>query len=160
MSKRLSKQEKERVLELLQQTTRIAREYYRLTGRPLGVTGEIAEAEAVRLLGLDLAGPRQEGYDATRRQGRGVEHVQVKGRVMQPGHTDSAKIGAISFKHEWDTVALVLLNEEFVTTAIYEATRESIGAELTRPGSKARQRGVLSVSMFKRLGKQVWPAVA
>ena len=155
-------------LILLEQARMLARDYYRLTGRPLGVTGEVAEAEAAKLLGLQLAPPRQEGYDATRSVGGQEQKVQVKGRVLQragvdldgrfrPKQTDSAKVGTIRLKHEWDVVALVLMNDDYETTAIYEASRELIEAELLRDGSKARDRGQLSVSSFKRLGHQTWP---
>lgn len=44
----------------------LARRYYELTGRPLGVTAEVAEYEAARLLGVDLSPVRQSGYDAIR----------------------------------------------------------------------------------------------
>ena len=49
----------DRVLELLRKATELAREYYELTDRPLGITGEVAEFEAVRLVpDLELAPPR------------------------------------------------------------------------------------------------------
>jgi NADPH:quinone reductase-like Zn-dependent oxidoreductase len=53
-----------RLFELLGEVKQLAREYYELTGRPLGVTGEIAEYEAARLLNIKLASVRQQGYDA------------------------------------------------------------------------------------------------
>jgi hypothetical protein len=44
----------DRVLDLLAQAKQLAREYRALTGKPLGVTGEVAEYEAARLGGLKL----------------------------------------------------------------------------------------------------------
>jgi len=41
-----------RVREILAAVKPLAAEYYRLTGKPLGVTGEIAEYLAAELLGL------------------------------------------------------------------------------------------------------------
>ena len=41
-----------RVLEILGQAKALAVEYYRLTGKPLGLTGEVAEFEAARILGV------------------------------------------------------------------------------------------------------------
>ncbi len=38
------------ILDLLQEAKRLAIRYRELTGRPLGITGEFAEAEAARLL--------------------------------------------------------------------------------------------------------------
>ncbi len=56
------------LLEVLNGVKVLAREYYELTGRPLGVTAEIAEYEAARLLKLTLSPARQAGYDATARR--------------------------------------------------------------------------------------------
>jgi hypothetical protein len=43
-----------RVMEILDQAKRLAREYYALTLKPLGITGEVAEYEAARILQLEL----------------------------------------------------------------------------------------------------------
>lgn len=43
-----------RVRKVIREVKPLAREYYRLTGRPLGVTAEIAEQEAARILKLEL----------------------------------------------------------------------------------------------------------
>ena len=59
-----------RVLEILSTAKRLAQEYRTLTGKPLGVTGEVAEYEAARLLGVELTPARQAGYDARSRYGR------------------------------------------------------------------------------------------
>ena len=63
--------------EILADVKRLAVEYYELTEKPLGVTGEVAEVAAAEKLGLELAPARTEGYDATR---PGGERVQIKGR--------------------------------------------------------------------------------
>lgn len=43
-----------RVLDILSEAKKLAQEYRALTGKPLGVTGEVAEYEAARILGLEL----------------------------------------------------------------------------------------------------------
>ena len=55
------------ILVLLGEAKRIAKQYRRITGRPLGITGEIAEYEAARLLDIELSPVRQAGFDAIRR---------------------------------------------------------------------------------------------
>lgn len=55
-----------RLLEILAKVKPLAAEYYDLSGKPLGVTGEIAEMAAAFVLDLELAPPRTEGYDAIR----------------------------------------------------------------------------------------------
>lgn len=52
---------------LIEQARQIAGAYRRLTGRPLGITEEVAEYEAARLLGLQLAEARATGiWEASR----------------------------------------------------------------------------------------------
>ena len=50
--------------EILKDVKSLAIEYYELTGKPLGVTGEIAEFEVADILGLELAEVRSPGWDA------------------------------------------------------------------------------------------------
>jgi hypothetical protein len=50
-----------RVREILSEAKRLAVEYYRLIGKPLGITGEVAEYVAAETLGLKLAPLRNPG---------------------------------------------------------------------------------------------------
>jgi len=50
------------LLRMLTAAKSLARRYYAHTGRPMGVTGEVAEYEATRLLNLTLADVRQTGW--------------------------------------------------------------------------------------------------
>jgi len=147
------------LLRLLKQAKKLAKRYRELTGRPLGVTGEIAEAEAVSLLKLELAPPRTAGYDVIRRTPAGIQRLQVKGRVVLSKKMAGQRMGTINIKHNCDAVLLVLLDQDYNTTRIYEAPRKLVVKEIKRPGSKARnQRGALSISTFcNRLARQVWP---
>jgi hypothetical protein len=148
-----------RLLCLLRDVKQLAQEYYELTGRPLGVTAEVAEYEATRLLRLDLSPVRQPGYDATRRTSDGDQLLQIKGRCISSANpTGSQRVGSIDLKKPWDAVLLVLLDEEYNPTEIYEADRPAVTEALTAPGSKARNdRGQLSISKFKSIGRQIWP---
>jgi hypothetical protein len=140
---------------LIAKAKSIAKRYRVLTGRPLGITGEVAEYEAVRLLNLKMANVRQAGYDAVR-ESDGYK-LQVKGRCILEDSKPGQRIGAIRREKEWDGVLLVLMNEDFEPLEIYEADRPAITEALTAPGSVARnERGALSVSKFKSIGWQVW----
>ncbi len=70
---------------ILCQTRALAIRYYKLTGRPLGVTGEVAECEAARLLNLQLSAVREAGYDATQMKGGKTQKIQIKGRCVLRG---------------------------------------------------------------------------
>jgi hypothetical protein len=145
------------LLSLLKQAKKMAKRYRELTGRPLGITGEIAEAEAVRLLGLELAPVRTAGYDVIRRTRAGIERLQVKGRVVLSKNMAGQRIGTLNVKKKWDGVLLVLMDEKFDTIQIFEAARRPVVKAIKRPGSKARnERGALSVTLFRRIGREVW----
>jgi hypothetical protein len=144
-------------LSVVTKIREVAIEYYRLTGKPLGVTGEIAEYEAATILGLELCDAREAGYDARRIGDGRVERLQVKGRSFQGKPNPGERVGTINFRHEWDATLLVLMNAGFVPTAIYEAPRAKLQAVLERPGSKARtERGQMSISQFKAVSRLVW----
>ncbi|MEO7665589.1 MAG: hypothetical protein ABIU97_00970 [Dehalococcoidia bacterium] len=146
-------------LNLLKTAKQLAKEYYVLTGRPLGVTGEIAEFEAVTKLGLTFAEVRQEGFDATEEgpDGKPVR-LQIKGRCMYGPLKPGARMGAIGLTKPWDAVLLVLLNADLDAVSIHRAERDVIEQALTAPGSKSRnERGQLGIAKFRSIGRQVWP---
>jgi hypothetical protein len=141
--------------EVISKAKVVAKRYRQLTGRPLGITGEVGEYEAARLLGLHLAPVRQPGHDAIRKEGSSVRRVQIKARCVLPGSRQ--RVGRIRLDREWDSVVLVLLDEDLEPIEIYEAKRPEIEAALLAPGSKARnERGTLSVSQFQSIAKLVW----
>jgi hypothetical protein len=153
----LSKREfRRRIAEILVRARTVAIEYYCLTGRPLGVTGEIGECEAVRLLRLELAQVREAGFDA--KEGR--RRLQIKSRCIPviAKTLSGQRIGSINTEKRWDAVLLVLLNHQFRPIAIYEASRAAVCRALAAPGSKARNvRGSLTVAKFKSIGRKRWP---
>ena len=146
------------IIKILAKAKRLAQRYYKLTGKPLGITGEVAEYEASRLLGVKLTHARQPGYDATDTRNGKEWHLQIKGRCILDNSKPGQRMGSIDIKKEFDSVLLVLLNENYEATSIYEASRKDVIAELTKPGSKSRnERGALSVRKFQSIGHCVWP---
>lgn len=144
-----------RILEILSEAKRLAQEYRALTGKPLGVTGEVAEYEAALHLDLELSPARQAGYDAVRRSDGA--RLQIKGRCVQAGANPGQRVSRIDIKKEFDGVLLVILDENFDTTEIYEADRAAVVEAISAPGSKARnERGSLPVAKFKSIGRRIW----
>lgn len=150
-----------RVREILATIKPLAAEYYQLTGKPLGVTGEVAEYVAAETLGLELAPPRTAGHDALRRSGHAIERIEIKGRAYGEDAKPGQRLGRIKQGAACDKVLLVLLdNRTLDPREMWEAPYSNVAAELARPGSKARARGALSVSAFKRLATRSWPPPA
>lgn len=145
------------VFEILAEAKRLAQKYRVLTGKPLGITGEVAEYEAARILGVALTPARQAGYDATETRKGKLFRLQIKGRCILEGSNPGQRIGSIDIKKEFDAVLLVLLDGNLDATAIYEAPREAVIAALTKPGSKSRnERGALGISKFKSISHIRW----
>ncbi len=94
----------------------------------------MAEYEAHRILGVELTAARNAGYDATERTSGGTtRHLQIKGRCLLPNCKPGQRIGRIDATKNWDAVLLVLLDENFDATAIYEAQRAEVLEALAGP---------------------------
>src|SRR5688572_338220 len=118
--------EHERVMALLREAKALAVEYYSLTGRPLGVTGEVAEYEAALALGLELTLARQAGYDAIERGQSAIRKLQIKGRCLQENCKPSQHLGSIRRDADWDAVLMVILDHRFDAVEIHEAQRPEV----------------------------------
>jgi hypothetical protein len=147
----------DRIMEILCDAKKLAQEYRSMTGKPLGITGEVAEYEAARILGVQLTPARQAGFDATEQTSAGVRRLQIKGRCLLTGCKPGQRLGSIDVTKEWDAVLMVLLDDNFDAFEIYEAGRAPVLKALSDPGSRARnERGALAVSKFKAIGSLRW----
>jgi hypothetical protein len=147
----------QRIMEILHEVKKLGQEYRSLTGKPLGITGEVAEYEAARILNLHLTTARQAGYDAIERTKGSGRKIQIKGRCVLENSKRSQRVGRIKVDAEFDAVLLVLLDQNFDATVIYEAERGPVIAALMAPGSKARnEKGALAVSKFKAISRVRW----
>lgn len=161
MGTTLLQENHEKILNILNEAKDVALRYYKLTNKPLGITGEIAEYEAATLLGLSLCSARQSGYDATEILDGKEYRVQIKGRYMPDPKKVSARIGTIDISKPFDSVLLVLLDENYDAFAMYEASRDVVVAALQAPGSKSRnERNQLGIAKFKSISSLRWSKVA
>jgi hypothetical protein len=143
--------------KLISEARRIAAEYRRTTGKPLGISAEIARHDACTHLELE---PHEDasGYDAIGLKGeREGARFQIKGRAIFDEKKGGQRLGQIKTEQDWDKILLVLMDENFETTEIYEASRDDILESIEETASSNRQkRGVMSVARFKRLAHLVW----
>ncbi|RRQ20639.1 DUF6998 domain-containing protein [Thiohalobacter thiocyanaticus] len=140
--------------KLISQARQLAADYWRATGKPLpGISAEIAENDAARLLDLELVGDREAGYDAV---GRG-RRVQIKCRTIFDESKSGHRLGQLKLDKDWDSVVLVLMDDSYEPTEIYEAGRDVITATIDEAAaSKRSKRGPLSIARFKAIGRLVW----
>ncbi len=152
----VKKPDQEQLDRVVKQAQKAAIEYYKLTGKPLGITGEIGECLAAKYLNLDLAPARSAGYDAIDRETG--ELIQIKARKLaDTNNRKTGRVGAIKLDHEWHTTVLVILDDRFEPVSMYKAPRAKLEEAIRKPGSKSRARGALGITQFIRLSTQVWP---
>ena len=142
--------------QILHEVRALAVEYYELTGKPLGVTGEIGEFKAAELMGLKLVAARTEGYDATRDDGP-YKRVQIKSRVNRDGNK-KGRVSKIDTSKEFDSVTLVLMRGDYEVHEIWEEGKEDVCTRLNEPGSISRnKRRQMGISQFTSIADKVWP---
>jgi hypothetical protein len=141
--------------KLISQARILAADYRRTMGKPLaGISSEIAEHDAVNLLGLELCNPRVSGYDAIGTGEREGKRVQIKARVIPAGKRSGQRVGQLKLDQDWDLVVLVIMDENYEPVEIHEVDRETID-ELARD-SKPGKRGAMSVAKFVAIGRLAW----
>jgi hypothetical protein len=142
-----------RIKAILAAVKPLAAEYYRLPGKPLGVTGEVAEYVAAEKLKLILVPPRTAGHDAIRKTPQGDERIQIKGRSFGEVSRPNQRLGKIKSGAACDKVLLILLdNATLEPVTMWEAPYSAVVDRLAESGSKARnERGAMSVHDFKKI---------
>ena len=141
------------------QARKLAADYRAATGKPLpGVSSEIAEYDAARLLDLELRGPGERGgFDAVGRGEREGRRVQINGRGIFDEQKGGQRIGQLKLDQEWDSVVLVLMDADYEPMELYEALREEVLRAVKGDGESGRgKRGAMSVNKFKNIATLVW----
>jgi hypothetical protein len=146
--------------DILRDAKALAVRYYAITGKPLGVTGEVAEYEAAQKLGLSLAPARTAFYDAYRGDGPTRETFQIKGRAVAANDRYRGRVPRINCEGAFDAVLLVLLDKaSFDAVEIWRAERGAVIARLQTPGSRSRnERQSMGITQFKSIpgARKVW----
>ncbi|RMG28473.1 MAG: hypothetical protein D6721_08380 [Gammaproteobacteria bacterium] len=143
---------------LVGEARRLAAEYRRATGKPLpGISGEIAGYDAARLLDLELVRDPSVAWDAVGRGRRAGRRIQIKSRVIFDERRSDHRIGQVKADREWDSLMLVLMDENYEPVEIYECPRERVleAIEETR-GSGRSRRGAMSVARFRHIAWLAW----
>ena len=141
--------------KLISQARQLAADYRRAMGKPLpGISSEIAEHDAIRLLHLAPKTEETGGYDAID-PARDNKRIQIKSRTIFDESKSGQRIGQIKGEQPWDSVLLVLMDEDYEPYEMYEADREEIMEYLDSSSSRAK-RGAMSIARFKIISRLVW----
>ena len=142
--------------KLMEQTRRLAAEYYQTTGKTLTVTPELARFDAIEQLKLEAVDSLP-GIDALGSGPREGKHLHIKGRVIFDEGKNTYRIGQFNLERDWQLLLLVLYHADYHPFAIYQIPREAIDIALApEANSKRSKRGVMSVAKLKALGTLVW----
>ena len=142
--------------KLMREARKLAADYRRATGQALGISSEIATHDVIRLMKLVPAEPGVGGYDAIGTGSREGKYIQIKGRTIFNDKKSGQRIGQIKIDQDWDSVMLILMNEDYEAQAIYEADREVLVEAMEETSEKRAKRGAMSVARFKAIGTLVW----
>lgn len=141
--------------KLIAQARVLAAEYRRTMGKPLpGISSEIAEHDAVRLLGLEPKASEEGGWDAM--DPATGDRIQIKSRTIFDESKSGQRIGQLKLNQEWDAVVLVLMDENYAPYEIYRASRDDLAEFLDKSSSNRAKRGAMSVARFKIIAELVW----
>lgn len=146
------------VEKLMREARKLAADYRRATGKPLGISTEIAVHDVIRLMGLVPAGPNASGYDAIGTGARQGKYIQIKGRTLFEDSKGVQRIGQLKTEQEWDSVMLILMDDDYEPLEIYEAERPAILEAVAETSANRAKRGAMSVGRFKAIGRKVWSA--
>jgi len=145
-----------KVDKLMSEARRLAAEYRRATGKPLVNSSELAEFDACRLLNLDLCEQKQAGFDAIGTGQREGKRIQIKGRAIFDDSKGGHRIGQLKIDQSWDSVMLVIMDDNLEPMEIFETERADILQAMDEQNSKRAKRGAMSVAKFKNIGQLVW----
>jgi len=142
--------------KLIAQARVLAAEYRRTMGKPLpGISSEIAEHDAVKLLKLQPHTSGEGGFDAVD-PARDGKRIQIKSRTIFDESKSGQRIGQMKLDRQWDSVLLVLMDEEYEPYEIYEAERQDILDFIDKSSSSRAKRGAMSVARFKIISHLAW----
>ena len=143
--------------KLMLEARKLAADYRRATGKALGISSEIAVHDVIRLLKLIPAEPGASGYDAIGTGVREGRRIQIKGRTLfSDKKKGGQRIGQIKVDQDWDSVMLIIMDENYEPQQIIEAAREVVTEAMADTSVNRAKRGAMSVARFRAIGRLVW----
>ena len=128
------------ILKVVHKIILDALEYEKITGRKLGITGEVGEILACDKLKLKLlADPLSAGYDAEDDDGN---RYQIKSKRII---NNSGRVGTFA-KHKFDCFVMILFGKKYQVTGIWKGSYKKI-----EPIIKRHQRRNPTVQEIKNI---------
>ena len=135
----------DKLLRAVKQSIKTALDYEKITGRKLGITGEMGEVLVCHKLGLNLlADDIATGFDATDDKNK---TYQIKTRRARNGR---GRLGSFS-EHKYDYAILVELDYKYSIIEIWKVNYKTIN-----PIVEANRRRNPSLNQFKSVAKRIY----
>jgi hypothetical protein len=143
--------------KLIAQARILAAEYRETMGRPLpGISNEIAEHDAMRLMQLQPAPKDAVGYNAID-PARNDLRIQIKSRAVLDESKSNPRLGQLNINQDWDSVVLVIMNDKYMPVEIFEAYRDELEEAVYEAKANSRaKRGAMTIGRFKKLARLAW----
>jgi hypothetical protein len=143
--------------KLIAQARILAAEYRETMGKPLpGISSEIAQHDAIRLLQLEPKSKDAIGYDAID-PARNDLRILIKSRAVMDESKSNPRLGQLNVNQDWDSVVLVIMNDKYMPVEIYEAYRDELEEAIYEAKESSRaKRGAMTVGKFKKLARLAW----
>ncbi len=146
---------------LMLQARQLAANYRRTTGKTLvGVSGELAVYDAIRLLNL-APEANQIGYEAVGTKNSGDlegDNVQIKERTIfnDSKNKNAQRLGQFKMEQAWDGVVLVLMDDDYESFEVYEIDRATLSDNVLDSSSKKAKKDAMTVARLKKIATLSW----
>ena len=128
--------------KLVKSIVKVALQYEKITGRKMGITGEVGEIRTCKELSLKLAPPFTKGYDAI---GTDDSRYQIKTRRKSEEKKRRGKVPA--FKNEdFDIAVLTILDENYEIGSICKLEKREL-----QPFFPKNKKKRISIRKFQRI---------
>ncbi|WP_198266447.1 hypothetical protein [sulfur-oxidizing endosymbiont of Gigantopelta aegis] len=101
----------------------------------------------------------QIGYEAIGTEQSGDlqgDKIQIKGRTIFSDAKNTHRIGQLKIEQDWDSVVLVLLNDDYEPFEIYEIDRATLSENVIDKQSKKAKKGAMTLARFKKIATLAW----
>jgi len=103
--------------------------------------------------------PEQIGYEAIGTEKSGDlqgDKIQIKGRTIFSDAKNAQRIGQLKMEQNWDSVVLVLLDDDYEPFEIYEIDRATLTDNVVDKESKKAKKGAMTIARFKKIATLAW----
>jgi hypothetical protein len=140
------------VNKLMEETRKVAANFYKLTGETLPVASELAKYDVMNIMNFQKPEEAESGVDLIATGKWEGQKIQVKSRVLLSTNQSKPMVGQINPNGAWDLIVLVIFDSDYFPGEILMLSRADLDASM----NLSNKRGSMSVAKFKNISKCIW----